>query len=170
MFKPHWAPYSGLIFAASKGLALGAFSSVMELRYPGIVLNAVMLVFGVAASLLTAYQARIITITDKFRSGVYMVTGGYMFVMLGSWLLGMAGVRLPGLMSGGLMGIGISLVASALAAANLLLDFSMIQRASLQRMPKWFESYAAFSLMVTLLWFYTEVLRLLGMFAGGRQD
>jgi len=170
MFKPQWSPTTSLIFSASKGIALGAFSAVMELRYPGIVLNAIMLVFGTAASLLFAYQARMISVTDNFRNGVMMVTGGYMFAILGSWLLSLAGVQMPGLMSGGVVGIGISLVAAALAAANLLLDFDMIKSAARSRMPKWFEWYAGFSLMVTLVWFYTEALKLLSMFAGGRRD
>lgn len=77
--------------------------AVMELRYPGIVINTILLVFGTAASLLFAYQARLITVGDNFRNGVYMVTGGYMFCILGSWLLSLMGVQIPGLLSGGVV-------------------------------------------------------------------
>uniref|UniRef100_A0A7S3QM40 Bax inhibitor-1/YccA family protein n=2 Tax=Dunaliella tertiolecta TaxID=3047 RepID=A0A7S3QM40_DUNTE len=171
MFKPHWAPVTGLIFSAAQGLAIGGLASVLELRFPGIAMNAAALVFGTASTLLACYQARIISVTDNFRNGVMCVTGGYVFCLMFGWLLSLLGVNLPvGFLSGGVVGMGITLVATALAAANLLLDFDMIKQTARQRMPKWFESYAAFSLMVTLVWFYTQALRLLSMFAGGRDD
>ncbi|KAF5827301.1 Bax inhibitor 1 like-domain-containing protein [Dunaliella salina] len=170
MFKPHWAPVTGIVFSGAQGLAIGGLASILELRFPGIALNAAALVFGTASTLLACYQARIISVTDQFRNGVMCVTGGYIFCLLFGWLLSLLGVKLPGLLTGGVVGMGITLVATALAAANLLLDFDMIKQTARQRMPKWFESYAAFSLMVTLVWFYTQALRLLSMLAGGRDD
>eukprot|EP00195_Chlamydomonas_chlamydogama_P014549 CAMPEP_0202897070 /NCGR_PEP_ID=MMETSP1392-20130828/5927_1 /ASSEMBLY_ACC=CAM_ASM_000868 /TAXON_ID=225041 /ORGANISM="Chlamydomonas chlamydogama, Strain SAG 11-48b" /LENGTH=245 /DNA_ID=CAMNT_0049582623 /DNA_START=286 /DNA_END=1023 /DNA_ORIENTATION=- len=168
MFKPHWSPISGPLYAAAKGLAIGGMGAIMELRYPGIVLNATMLTLGVAASLLFAFQSRLINVNDNFRNGVMMVTGGFMFAMLGSWLMSLMGVQLPGLAAAGPVGIVICLVSAGLAAANLLLDFDMIRSVARSRMPKWFEWYAGFSLMVTLVWMWTEILRLLGIM--GRRD
>lgn len=104
------------------------------------------------------------------QTGVMMVTGGYFLTIMVTWLLSMVGVRLPGLFSSGPLGMGLGLMSAALAAANLLLDFDMIKSAARARMPKWFEWYSGFSLLLTLVWMYTEVLRLLQMFAGGRDD
>ncbi|KXZ46709.1 hypothetical protein GPECTOR_41g673 [Gonium pectorale] len=170
MFKPQWSPATALVFSAAKGVALAGFSAMLEVMYPGIVLNALMLTFGTATSLLVAFQARLIRVTDRFRDGVIMVTGGYFAAMLLTWVLSMFGVKLPGLFSAGPVGIGLGLLAAGLAAANLLLDFDMIRSAARARMPKWFEWYSGFSLMMTLVWMYTEVLRLLMMFARGRDD
>ncbi|KAG2484735.1 hypothetical protein HYH03_016482 [Edaphochlamys debaryana] len=170
MFKPQASMFTGLLFSASQGVAMAGMSLFLEMRYPGLVLNALMLTVGTAASLLAAYQTRIIKVTDRFRDGVIMVTGGYMITMLFTFVLSLCGVRLPGLLSAGPIGIGVGLVAAGLAAANLLLDFDMIRSAARQRLPKWFEWYGAFSLMLTLVWMYTTIVRLLTMFAGGRDD
>lgn len=91
----------GPLYAAAKGLAVGGMAAIMELRYPGIVLNATMLTMGTAFSLFAAFQARLIDVNDQFRSGVMMVTGGFMITMLGTWLLSLAGIHIPGIMSGG---------------------------------------------------------------------
>jgi uncharacterized YccA/Bax inhibitor family protein len=169
MFKPHWAPVSALIYSVAKGLAVGGMAAIMELKYPGIVLNATMLTLGTAFSLFAAFQARLITVNDNFRNGVMMVTGGFMITLLGSWLLSLLGVNIPGIMSGGPIGIVIGLVSAGLAASNLLLDFDMIRQTARDGMPKWFEFYSAFSLMVTLIWMWTSILRLLGLI-GGRDN
>lgn len=170
MLKPQWAMGTGLVFSAAQGVAMGGFSVMLEMMYPGLVMNAMMLTFGTAASLLFAYQTRIIRVTDKFRDGVIMVSGAYLVTMLLTWLLRMVGVQLPSLMAAGPIGIGVGLLAAGLASANLLLDFDMIKSASRAGVPKWFEWYGAFSLMLTLVWMYTEVVRLLMMFAGVRRD
>ncbi|GLC39292.1 hypothetical protein PLESTB_001574200 [Pleodorina starrii] len=170
MFKPQWSMGTSLVFSAAQGVAMAGMSVFLEMLYPGIVLNALMLTFGTAASLLVAFQARLIRVTDKFRDGVLMVTGGYFAAMLLGWVMSLFGVKLPSMLSAGPLGIGLGLVAASLAAANLLLDFDMIRSASRARMPKWFEWYGAFSLMMTLVWMYTEVLRLLTMFARGNSD
>ncbi|GIL67919.1 hypothetical protein Vafri_21192 [Volvox africanus] len=171
MFKPQWAMGTSLVFSAAQGVAMAGFSVMLEFIYPGIVLNALLLTFGTAASMLVAFQSGLIRVTNKFRDGVLMVTGGYFMIMLLTWVMSMFGVRLPNILSSGPLGIGLGLVAASLAAANLLLDFDMIRSAARARMPKWFEWYSGFSLMMTLVWMYTEVLRLLSMFAkGGRGD
>ncbi|KAG2447861.1 hypothetical protein HYH02_007317 [Chlamydomonas schloesseri] len=170
MFKPQWAAATGLVFSAAQGVAMAGFSLMLEMAYPGIVMNALMLTFGTSASMLIAYQTRIIKVTDKFRDGVIMVSGAYFITMLFTWVMSMFGVRMPALLSSGPIGIGIGLVAAGLAAANLLLDFDMIKSAARSRMPAWFEWYSGFSLMMTLVWMYTTILRLLMMFAGGRHD
>lgn len=161
---------AGVLYAVCKGVALASFSAVMELRYPGIAMTAVLVTFSTAASLLMAYQSRIIQITDRFRDSVVAVTGGYFVSMLAVMLLGFMGVRLPMLFGGGPLAIGLSLVSAGLAASNLLLDFQFIERCAFQKLPTWMEWYGGFSLMLTLVWMYTEILRLLSLFAGRRDD
>lgn len=170
MFKPTLAPYTAPTYAICKGVALAAMSAVLEMSYPGIAMNAVLVTFSTAASLLIALKARIIQVTDRFADTVRAVTGGYFVAILLVFLGSLVGLKLPGLFSGGPLGIGISLVAAGLAAANLLLDMDWIEKASYQRLPKWMEWYGAQSLMLTLVWMYTEILRLLWMLAGNRDD
>lgn len=170
MFKPQWSQYTAPVYALCKGVALAGMSAVLEMMYPGIAMNAVLLTFSTAASLFVALKTRIITITDRFADTVRAVTGGYFVAIMLVFLGSLVGLRLPGLFSGGPLSICVHMVAAGLAAANLLLDFDMIERMSYQRLPKWMEWYGAQSLMLTLVWMYTEVLQLLWMFAGGRRD
>ena len=172
MFKPNWAPITGPIYALAKGLAVGGMAAIMELRYPGMVMSAVSLTFATAASLGVCFQMRIIDVTDQFKSSVTMVTGGFMIVMALSFLLSFLGINVPGggLLSGGPIGIGVGLVSAGLASANLLIDFDTIRSCQRQRMPKWFEWYSAFSLMVTLVWMFTSILRLLGLMSGSDRE
>jgi len=99
-----------------------------------------------------------------------MVTGGFMITMLGTWLLSLVGIQIPGILSGGPIGIAVGLVSAGLAAANLLMDFDMIRSVARSKMPKWFEFYSAFSLLVTLIWMWSSILRLLGIMGGGGRD
>lgn len=165
MFKPNWTPITAPIYSLAKGLAVGGMAALMELRYPGMVMSALSLTFATAASLGVCFQVGAINVNDKFKSGVTMITGGFMIVMGLSFLLSFLGISLPGggLLGGGPIGICVGLVSAGLAASNLLVDFDLIRSCQRQRMPKWFEWYAAFSLMVTLVWMFTSILRLLGL-------
>ena len=160
-FKPAWSPVTAPIYALLEGVVLGGLSLVFNQRYPGIVGQAVGLTFGTLFSLLFAYQAGLIRVTEPFRRGVIAATGAVMLVYLASFVLGMFGVRVPFIHEAGLIGIGFSLFVVALAAANLVLDFDFIERGASHGLPKYMEWYGAFGLMVTLVWLYLEMLRLL---------
>jgi uncharacterized YccA/Bax inhibitor family protein len=161
-FKPTVSPYTAPIYALLEGLVLGAFSSILNQAYPGIVSQAVGLTFGVMAVMLIAYRSRLIQATEKFKIGVVAATGGialfYLVLLVG---------RLFGAEFGTFMwnptplSIGISLAVVAIAALNLILDFDLIEQGARRGAPKFMEWYGAFSLMVTLIWLYFEILRLL---------
>jgi uncharacterized YccA/Bax inhibitor family protein len=133
-------------------------------------MNAALLTLSTAGSLLFALQARLLVVTDRFASAVRAVTGGYFLALLAAWALSLVGVRLPGLLSGGPVAIGAGLLSAGLAASNLLLDFEFLRRAERAGAPAWMEWYGAQSVCVTLVWMYTEVLRLLVLLGGGRGD
>jgi uncharacterized YccA/Bax inhibitor family protein len=161
IFKKTWAPATAPIYAACEGLVLGSTSALFELRYPGIVLRAVALTFGVLLTLLVAYRSGAIRATPGFRRGVIAATGAIVLVYLGSFVLGLFGVNLGFLNSSGPLGIGISLVVVGIAALNLVLDFDFIEQGAKAGAPKYMEWYGAFGLLVTLVWLYLEILRLL---------
>jgi uncharacterized YccA/Bax inhibitor family protein len=161
-FAPRWAAISAPLYAIAEGFALGGISAVMELRFPGIVLQAVMLTVGVLAVMLLSYRAGWIKVTDKFRMGVVAATGGIaLLYIVDIALRAFTHIQIPFIHESGAMGIGFSLLVVGLAALNLVLDFDMIDRAAAQGAPKYMEWYGAFALMVTLVWLYMELLRLL---------
>ena len=149
------------IYAALEGLALGGISAVFESRYPGIVSQAVFLTFGTLAALLIAYRSGWIKATENFKLGVVAATGGIFFVYLISFVLSFFGVSIPLIHGSGVFGILFSLFVVVIAALNLVLDFDFIEQGAEQGAPKYMEWFAAFGLMVTLIWLYLEVLRLL---------
>lgn len=161
IFRKTWAPVTAPIYALLEGLVLGGLSSMLEVTYPGIVLQAVALTFGVFVALLAAYTTRLIPVTQNFRLGVVAATGGIALTYLISLVLGLFGVRVPFLHEGGLIGIGFSLVVVIVAALNLVLDFDFIENGAASGAPKYMEWYAAFGLIVTLVWLYFEILHLL---------
>lgn len=161
IFKPTWAPYSAPVYALAEGLFLGGFSAIMEAQYPGIAFQAVSLTFAVMAALLIIYKSGVIQVTDKFRTGIVAATGAIALVYIVSLVLGFFGVSVPLIHSNGIVGIGFSVVVVAIAALNLVLDFDFIERGAASGAPKYMEWYAAFGLMVTLVWLYIEILRLL---------
>jgi uncharacterized YccA/Bax inhibitor family protein len=161
-FKPEWSPVTAPIYALLEGLFIGGVSAVLEMRYPGIAMQAAGLTFGVFISLLVAYKTRLIRVNETFRSGVIIGMMGLCFVYLISFFVRMfTGYPLAFIHEGGIFGIGFSLVVIALASANLLLDFDFIESAAEEGAPKFMEWYGAFGLMVTLVWLYLEMLRLL---------
>lgn len=161
IFKKSLAPYTSPFYAFAQGALLGGISAMMEMQMPGIVIQAVALTFGVTAAMLLAYTSRLIQATEKFRFGVVAATGGIMIVYLASFVLGMFGVAVPYIHEGGVIGIGFSLFVCVIAALNLVLDFDFIERGAQQGAPKAMEWFAAFGLLVTLVWLYIEILRLL---------
>ena len=160
-FRQTLAPYLALPYAALEGLAVGGLSALLERRYPGIAIQAVGLTFGVLAVLLVAYRTGLIRVTERFRAIVIAATGAIALVYLVSMVLGFFHVNVPVLNSGSPLSIVLSLVIIGIAAMNLLLDFDLIESGVAGGAPRYMEWYAAFGLMVTLVWLYMEILRLL---------
>ena len=165
IFKKTWAPYLALGYALCQGLFLGAISAVYDYAfassYPSIIMHAVLLTMGVATAMYVLYQTKIIKATNTFKKVVMVATGGIAIFYLISWVMTMFGSQMPYLHDSSPIGIGISLVIVVVAALNLILDFDMIDQGAEQGAPKYFEWYGAFGLMVTIVWLYLEILRLL---------
>ena len=161
-FKKNWAPYTAPIYAVLEGLLLGGISAIFEAQYPGIVIQATGLTFGTLASLLMLYKFGIIKPTENFRLMIVSATMGIGILYFISFIMNLFGSTGIGFIhSNGIFGIGFSLFVVAIAALNLVLDFDFIEQGSEQNAPKYMEWFGAFSLMVTLIWLYLEILRLL---------
>ncbi|WP_337100824.1 Bax inhibitor-1/YccA family protein [Paenibacillus sp. YIM B09110] len=160
-FVPRTAPYLVPVYAIAEGLFLGALSANYESLYNGITMQAALLTMCVFVALLLAYKTRLIRATENFKLGVFAATAGVALLYLVSFVLGLFGISVPFLHSNGLIGIGISLVIVVIAALNLVLDFDFIENGAQRGAPKYMEWYGAFGLMVTLVWLYIEMLRLL---------
>jgi len=161
IFKKQWAAFTAPIYALLEGLFLGGISAIFEAHYPGIVIQAVSLTIGTLFCLLLAYRSGVIKVTENFKLGVAAATGGIALIYLATLALGLFGVRMPFIHESGLIGIGFSLFVVVIAALNLVLDFDFIESGAQSGVPKYMEWYAAFGLMVTLIWLYIEILRLL---------
>jgi uncharacterized YccA/Bax inhibitor family protein len=161
IFKKTWAPVTAPIYALLEGLVLGTASAVMEMRFHGIAIQAVGLTFGTLIALLLVYRTGVIKVTDNFRLGVVAATGGIALFYIATMILGFFGVRFPSIYGAGPLGIGISVFVVIIAALNLVLDFDFIESGARAGAPKYMEWYGAFGLMVTLIWLYFEILRLL---------
>ena len=161
IFKPTTAPIVAPIYALLEGLFLGGISSIMEARFPGIVIQAVGLTFGTLFALLFAYKSGLIKATENFKLGVSAATGGIFLMYMVSFILGFFGMNVPFIHGNGIMGIGISGFIVVIAALNLVLDFDFIEHGVEQGAPKFMEWRAALGLMITLVWLYIEILHLL---------
>jgi len=161
VFKKEWSPITAPIYALLEGLFLGGISAVFDIRYPGIAIQAVGLTFGTLFVLLLAYSSGVIKVTEKFRLGIIAATGGIMLFYLLQMVLGFFGIQFVAINGSGLVGIGFSLFVVAIAALNLVLDFDFIEQGVNYGAPKYMEWYGAFGIMVTLVWLYLEILRLL---------
>ena len=161
VFKKTWAPITAPLYALVEGFFLGSISAMYEIRFDGIVFQAVLLTFGTLFALLMAYRSGLIKATENFKLGVVAATGGIALVYLASIVLGFFGVNIPLIHESGIVGIGFSLFVIVIAALNLVLDFDFIENGVEQGAPKYMEWYGAFGLMVTLVWLYIEFLRLL---------
>jgi uncharacterized YccA/Bax inhibitor family protein len=156
-----WARVLGPVYAIAEGFFLGAFSKAYNEAYDGVVIQAVGATLGVFFVMLVLYRTGVIKVTDKFRRTVIMATLGLMAFYLVSFVLSLFGTNIGIFQSASLLGIGFSLFAATLAALNLALDFDFIEKGSKQGLPKGMEWFAALGLLITLVWLYLELLRLL---------
>jgi uncharacterized YccA/Bax inhibitor family protein len=161
IFKKEWSPTTAPIYALAEGIFLGTISALFENQYPGIVIQAVGLTFGVLFCLLLAYKSKMIKVTQNFRLGVVAATGGIALLYFVNIIMSFFGTQIPFIHEAGLLGIGFSLFVVVIASLNLVLDFDFIEKGSESGAPKYMEWYGAFGLIVTLVWLYLEILRLL---------
>jgi uncharacterized YccA/Bax inhibitor family protein len=161
IFAPKASPVTAPLYAVLEGLLLGTISAIYEARFQGIMIQAVGLSVGVLVLLLALYGTGVVRATQKFKIGILAATGAVCLVYLVSWVLSLFGTHVPYIHEAGPVGIGFSVVVVAIAALNLILDFDFIQTGSRRGAPKYMEWYAGFSLLVTLVWMYLEILRLL---------
>jgi uncharacterized YccA/Bax inhibitor family protein len=162
IFKQSWAPVTAPMYALLEGLVLGGISAITNARYPGIGIQAVSLTFGTLFVLLLAYSSGLIKVTEKFKLGVIAATGGIAAFYVLELVLSLFHITPFTTINGnGLIGIGFSVVVVIVAALNLVLDFDFIEQGVTVGAPKYMEWYGAFGIMVTLVWLYLEILRLL---------
>ncbi|HMJ77950.1 MAG TPA: Bax inhibitor-1/YccA family protein [Iamia sp.] len=161
-FKPAWARVTAPLYAVAEGLFVGAISKFYEVRFEGIVLQAVGLTIGVFVIMLVLYATGRIRVTPRFRLGIIAATGGIMLIYVATAVMRLFGGDMPYIHGAGPVGIGFSLVVVVIAALNLTLDFDFIDRAERAGAPRELEWFAALGLVVTLVWLYLELLRLLG--------
>jgi len=165
IFKKEWSPTTVPIYAVLEGLALGGISKMYADAFePGIVPQAIMLTLGILFALLFAYKSKIIQATENFKLGVFAATAGIGIVYLVSFLMSLfGGVGLPVMdpTNASMLSIGFSLFVVVIASLNLVMDFDFIEQGAANGAPKYMEWYGAFGLLVTLIWLYLEILRLL---------
>jgi uncharacterized YccA/Bax inhibitor family protein len=163
IYKKTWAPITVPLYAMLEGLLLGSISYMYGQMFEGIVLNAIILTVSILVSLLLVYKSGYIKVTENFKLGVFAATGGIFLVYLFSFFASFFGVNFSFLnpTNGSLMSIGISLFIVIIASLNLVMDFDFIEEGAEKGAPKYMEWYGAFGLLVTLVWLYLEILRLL---------
>jgi uncharacterized YccA/Bax inhibitor family protein len=161
IFKQTWAPVTAPLYALLEGLVIGGVSTLFEAQFPGIVIQAAGLTLGTCLALLLAYKSRLIRATENFKLGVVAATGGIALFYLITLVVGFFGIQMPLMYGNSWASIGFSLFVVVIAALNLVLDFDFIEQGAAQGAPKYMEWYGAFGLMVTLIWLYLEMLRLL---------
>ena len=165
-FRPTTAPITAPLYAVFEGLALGTISGIYaKVLYPGVVINAVLLTMLALFTMLVLYRTGIIKPTEKFKSIVMTATGAIAVIYLANMVMHMFGSGIPYLHQMNPIGIGISLLVIAVASLNLILDFDQFEKGEQMQAPKYFEWMAALGLMVTLVWLYIEILRLVAMFS-----
>ena len=159
--SPAKAGSTAPLYSLSQGVMLGAITMFAEAMYPGIAIQAIGLTFGILASLLFCYKSGIIKPTENFRLMIFSATAGIALLYLISFIMSFFGSSIGFIHSNGLMGIGFSVFVVGIAALNLVLDFDFIEEGAEKGAPKYMEWYGAFGLLVTLIWLYLEILRLL---------
>lgn len=160
-FKREWSPFLAPTYAALSGLFVGGVSLMYASMYNGIIFQAVTLTVALLFTMLFIYRTGLIKVTEKFRAGVVMATGAVLIVYLMTWGLSFFGIQMPFIHENGLMGIGINLVIIGIACMNLLLDFDNFERGEEAKAPMHMEWFSAMGLIITLVWLYLELLRLL---------
>jgi len=162
IFKKEWAAVTAPVYALLEGLVLGGISAIFERSYHGIAIQAVGLTFGVLFVMLVAYKTGAIRATEKFKIGVIAATGAIALLYLVEMVLGtFFHIQVPMIHQSTPIGIAFSVFVVIIAALNLVLDFDLIETGAQMGAPKYMEWYGAFALMVTLIWLYLEILRLL---------
>jgi len=162
VFKAEWSPVTAPIYAVAEGFVLGVVSGATNMRYPGIAFQAMSLTFATLFALLIAYRVGIIQASENFKLGVVAATGAIVLVYFFSYVLRLFGMQqVMFIHQTGWIGIGFSVVVVIVAALNLVLDFDFIETGVERGAPKFMEWYAAFGLLVTLVWLYIEILSLL---------
>lgn len=161
VFKRTWAPITAPVYAVLEGLFLGGISAFFEASYPGVVMQAFSLSMATLFVMLFIYQSGWIRATENFKIGVVAATGGIAIVYIGAMVLGFFGVNVPFITGSGWFSILFSVFVVGIAALNLVMDFDFIEQGARNGIPKYMEWYGAFALMVTLIWLYIEILRLL---------
>ncbi len=164
-FKRTASPYLAPLYGLLEGLFVGALSATINYAfresYPGIIMQAVVLTFGAAVAMFILYNFKIIKVTERFRSIVFTATAGIAIFYVIAMVLRMFTIDIPFLHEGSMLGIGFSLVVIVVASLNLIMDFDMIERGAATGAPKYMEWFCAFGLLVTIIWLYIEILRLL---------
>lgn len=163
-FKKEWAPQLAPTYALLEGLAIGAISAIFQ----EFALIAAGLTFGVVFVMWFLYKTKVLQATQGFMFGVAAATGAVFLLYMLTWILGMFGINVPYIHEGGIIGIIFSLVVITIAAMNLIIDFHLIEQGAEMQAPKYMEWYAAFGLMVTIIWLYLEILKLLAKLASRR--
>jgi uncharacterized YccA/Bax inhibitor family protein len=161
VFKKEWSAITAPMYAGLEGLALGGISAIFEQKFPGIAIQAIGLTFMVLFGLLMAYKSGIIRATENFKLGVFAATSAIALFYLVSMILGFFQINIPLIHESGTVGILFSAVVVVVAALNLVMDFDFIEEGARAGAPKYMEWYGAFGLLVTLVWLYLEILRLL---------
>ncbi len=161
IFKPSTSPFLAPLYAAAEGLVLGIISEMVNLRYPGIAANAILLTFSVLGLFLFLYATRIVRVTNGMKVAIFAATGGICVVYLIDMVLGFFGHGVPFIHSSGPLGIGVSILICGIAAFNFFLDFDAIEGYIRGGSPKYMEWYSGMALLITLVWLYLEILRLL---------
>ena len=167
-FKPTWSPYTAPAYALFEGVFLGAISGFIDSMYPGIAIQAVLLTCGTFLCLLMAYRSGLIKATENFKLGIVAATGAIGLIYLASFVLGFFGIQIPYIHGNGIIGILFSVAVVVIAALNLVLDFDFIEQGAEKGAPKYMEWYASYGLLVTLVWLYIEILKLLMKLASRR--
>lgn len=161
VFKKAWSPVTAPLYALVEGFFLGSVSALYNAQFQGIVLQAIMLTFGIMLALLFAYRSGLIKATENFKLGVTAATGGVALIYLATLGLRLFGIEMPYIHESGTIGVLFSLAVVVIASLNLVMDFDFIESGVEAGAPKYMEWYGAFGLMVTLVWLYLELLRLL---------
>ena len=167
-FKPTSSPVAAPAYALFEGLALGTISAMYAARFPGIIFNALTSTIGILFAMLMIYKSGVIKVNDKFRAGVVMATFGIFIVYLVDMVLGFFHIQMPMIHQSGTIGIVFSVAVIVVATMNLLLDFDQIERGAQSGAPKYMEWFSAMGLLITLVWLYLEILRLLSKLSDRR--
>lgn len=165
IFNPQWSPYTAPAYALIEGILVGAISSMYAKYYDGIVITAVGLTLSVVFIMLVLYKTEVLKATPAFKKGVIIATGGVLFFYVLNFIFSLLGGGVS-LFNLGWIGILIQLAIVGIASMNLILDFDNIEKGSQSKLPKFMEWYSGFGIMITIIWLYFEMLRLIALLSG----